>query len=316
MEERLENYALSSDMQKVSALSKVGLVGFGSRGQDIARMISAKGIEIVAIDVSEERIEKANEEFEKTLDMLINRWGLTGSEKRAILSRITTTTDYNMLTGCDMVIVSINPAPSLDSVEVRRSIFSEVEKVVSGKCVLASNTSTILISEIASCLTNPERVVGLHFIEPAPTVKVVEIERGLKTNEETVEIVNQLVKILGKKSIEVKESPGNISTRLIAPLINEAVQILMEGIGSIEDIDEIMKLGYGLQFGPFEMADKIGLDKVLRSMTNLFNEFGDSKYKPNPLLKRLVRSNHLGKIAGEGFYVYSENGVKKARNNF
>jgi 3-hydroxybutyryl-CoA dehydrogenase len=164
-----------------------------------------------------------------------------------------------------------------------------------------------MISDLASVLKNPERAVGLSFLTPASTNKIVEVVRGLETNEKTYDYAIRFVKMIEKKPITLYESPGNISTRLIITLINEACELLMEGVASVQCIDETMKIGYGLQFGPFELADRVGLEKVLKVMNNLYQEFGSDKFKPSPIIKRLVRANFLGKKASKGFYKY-ENG--------
>lgn len=184
--------------------------------------------------------------------------------------------------------------------------FQEDRKNVSEKTVIASNAATIVISELAQVLEHPERAVGIHFLNPAQTVKIIEVEKSLRTSEEAFNQVMKFARSINKKVILVNESPGNISTRTIIPLINEACEIYMEGVASIEDIDETMRAGYGMQLGPFELADKIGLDKLAVWMENLYTEFGERKYKPSPLIKKLVRANNLGRSTGEGFYRYSE----------
>jgi len=192
-------------------------------------------------------------------------------------------------------------------VEARQDVFRKIEAVVSPTTVIASNNSSLMISDLASVLKHPERAVGLSFITPASTVKIVEVIKGRETDDKTYDFSIRFVKMLDKKPITLYESPGNISTRLIITLINEACELLMEGVASVQCIDETMKIGYGLQFGPFELADRVGLDKVLKVMNNLYQEFGSDKFKPSPIIKRLVRANLLGKKVLKGFYKY-ENG--------
>lgn len=312
MAEKLEDYSITKTIQqKTSVLSKVGIIGCGSMGQDITLIMSNCGFDVVFIDRSEERIKEVMIEMNHKLDNMINRWGLTSGEKRAVLSRIKGTIDYTGLKKCGIVIECISTAGLDKIVELKKDIFRKVEEVVTEKAVIASNSSTIVISELATILKHPERALGIHFLAPAQTVKILEVERSLKTSDEAYSLVTKFARSIKKKVILVNESPGNISTRLIIPLINEACEILMEGVASIEDIDDTMREGYGLQIGPFEMADKIGLNKLAYWMDNLYSEFGERKYKPSPIIKKLVRANHLGRVTSEGFYQYI-NGQKVA----
>jgi len=308
MTESLEDYSLSKRILKSrkGGLKKVGVIGCGNMGQEIVRIISQHGIDVVFIDLSEERIQTILEEINTALDQVINKWGLTISEKRAILSRIKGTTDYKDISDCDLVIESINIKQRFTSLEARKEVFKNIEAVVSPTTVIASNNSTLMISDLASVLKHPERVVGVNFITPSATVKVVEVIRGLKTNDATHDYAIRFIKMLDKTPITLHESPGNISTRLIVTLINEACELLMEGVASVQYIDMTMKDGYGLQFGPFELADRVGLDKVLKWMNNLYLEYGTANFKPSPIIKRLVRANYLGKKTGKGFYKYDE----------
>ena len=305
--EKLEDYSISSSVKpQTSALNKIGIIGCGSMGQDIALLISSHGIDVVFIEISNARVKEAFDELNTKLDGMINRWGLTAGEKRAVLSRIKGNTDYAVLKKCGIVIECISSHGYEKSViSIKQEIFRKIEQVVSPTTIIATNSSTIVISELASVLKYPERAIGIHFLSPANTVRIVEIERSLKTSEEAFETVKKFVRTIDKKIITVNESPGNISTRLVIPLINEACELYMEGVASIEDVDETMKLGYGMQLGPFEMADKIGLDKLDMWMDNLYDEFGDRKFKSSPLIKKLVRAGRLGRIAGQGFYNYS-----------
>lgn len=309
MAESLEDYALSKKEPKKGTLKKIGLVGCGSMGQEIARVISQHGIEVQFIDMTTERVEEVFVEISRDLDEVIGKWGLTKSDKRAILSRIKGSTDYDDIKDCNLVIETINSKKPGTSIELRKDVFKRVEAVVSRDTVITSNTSTLNITDLASALEYPDRAVGLHFLSPAATVKLVEVVRGLKTSEEAYQFVIRFAKMVDKKVIELVESPGNISTRLIVSLINEACETLMEGVASTVCIDETMKQGFGLQFGPLEMADRIGLDKVIKWMDNLYSEFGEFKFKPNPILKRLYRAGHTGKKSGMGFYKYKDGKV-------
>ncbi|MCB9014493.1 MAG: 3-hydroxyacyl-CoA dehydrogenase family protein [Lentimicrobiaceae bacterium] len=304
MSERLEDFSLGKTMQSKGSLQKVGVVGCGAMGQEISVLVSQSGIEVAFVDISDERVAEVFKRIENQLDDRISKWGLTGSEKKLILSRIKGSTDYSSLSDCDIVIETVNSKKKGTSLELRMEIFKKIESVVSVDTVIVSNTATLMISEIASVLKRPDRAMGLHFFSPVSKVKVIEAVRSVYTSDDTYNLVSKLALLIGKKLINVNESAGNISTRMLVPLINEACEILMEGVASVMDIDETMKETSGLQLGPFEMADKIGLDKVLKWMENLYIEFGEQKYKPSPVLKRMVRANIVGRRVGEGFYLY------------
>jgi 3-hydroxybutyryl-CoA dehydrogenase len=312
--EQLEDYALYKDTRPKTLFSRVGIVGAGSVGQNIARMVSSKGLDVVLLDLTQERIEKALEDLAKELDKLIERWGMTNSEKLAILSRIKGTTDYNKFVGCDIVIEAVKSSTREHSHDVRSKILKNIELYVDKDAIIATNSSTQVITELTADLTHKERCVSFHFITPEADARIVEVVKGLYTSQAAYEKTIKFAHLIGKDVIAVKESPGIISTRLMVPFINEACDILMEGIGKMEDIDTTMKIGFGLPLGPFEMADKIGLDKILRWCENLYDEFGDLKYKANPMLKRLVRANQCGRRCGKGFYEYNKDGIKVAKN--
>jgi 3-hydroxybutyryl-CoA dehydrogenase len=307
MSEVLEDYALHEKLQRKGTLQKVGIVGCGSVGQEITRVVSKAGIDVVFIDVSEERVQEVFLSLNQQLDEIIDRWGLTESEKRAMLSRIKGSTDYKDLADCNLVMETISSNRPGTSLELRKEVFRKVEENISKETIITSNISTLMISDLASVLKYPERAVGMHFMIPPSTVKIVEVVRGLKTSPYAYEFVCRFATMIGKRVITVNESPGNISTRLIVTLINEACEVLMEGVASVESIDDTMKFGYGLQFGPFELADRIGLDKILKYMDNLYQEFGLHKFKASPIIKRLVRANNLGRKTSKGFYLYDHN---------
>jgi 3-hydroxybutyryl-CoA dehydrogenase len=306
MAEVLEDFALRRKSRKKGTIKKVGIIGCGSMGQDIARTVSQYGMDVVFIDVSDERIKQIYLELESSLDEIINRWGLTKSDKRAILSRIQGSTNYEDLKECDIVIETINFVRPGTSIEIRKRIFRDVEKVVSKETIITSNTSTLSISDLSSTLEHPERAVGLHFIVPASSVDIVEVIKGVRTSQASLDHVIKFARMIGKRIVTTNESPGNISTRMIVSLINEACEVLMEGVAPATCIDVTMKRGFGLQFGPFELADRIGLDKLIKWMENLHTEFGDQKYKPNPIIKRLYRANMLGRKTEAGFYKYKD----------
>jgi len=311
--EPIEGYALKSsgeEKHESDTFTKVGIVGCGILGQEIARMVSSYGIDVIFLELTDDKINEAIKGIKRDLKHMIKRWGMTESDKRAIMSRITGTLDYDDLKGCEVVIESIKSKTREQSVDIRKQIFKEIEKVVDSKAIIATNSTTLVITELASELKHPERCVSLHFISPAGDIPLVEVAKSLYTSPEAYKRVCRFTRLLGKRIVPVIESPGIISTRLIAPMINEACEILMEGVAEMEDIDDTMKIGYGFPLGPFELADKIGLDMVIRWLDNLYREFGDIKYKASPMLKKRVRASHLGREAGIGFYRYDEEGKK------
>lgn len=313
--ESIEGYAIKRRDKPVVKknryeFTKVGIVGCGILGQEITRMLSSHGLEVTFIEISEEKIEQALAIISSELDHMIERWGMTFAEKRSIISRITGTMNYEDLEGCDIVIESVKSRSRESSVDLRKRIFREIEKYIATDAIIATNSTTLVITEMSSELEYPDRCVSLHFLSPADKTEVVEIARGLHTSDATYEKVCQFANMFEKKVVPVIESPGVISTRLIAPLINEACEILMEGVGKLEDIDDTMKMGFGFPLGPFEIADKIGLDTIVRWLDNLYREFGDQKYKASPLLKKMVRANHLGRETQKGFYRYNTEGKK------
>lgn len=304
--EPIEKFGLSHKDRPKTMFSKVGVVGCGTVGQNIAIMISAQELEVVFIELSDEKISHAFECMESELDSMIDHWGMTPGEKRAILSRIHGYVGNEHLKGCDLVIEAIRSKTRELRVSTRKELFKNIEKYVSPEAIIATNSTTIVITELSSELEHKERCVSLHFLTNAPGSKMIEVVRGLYTSDEVYKKVGKFVGMLGKTVIPVEESPGLISVRLFVALINEACEVLMEGVGTREDIDRTMKIGFGLSLGPFEMADKIGLEKVLRWMDNLYSEFGDIKYKASPVIKKLVRAHQTGRTAGKGFYTYNQ----------
>ena len=302
--EPIEKFGLSHKDRPKTLFSKVGVVGCGTVGQNIAIMISAQELEF--IELSEDKISHAFESMETELDSMIDHWGMTPGEKRAILSRIHGFVGYEHLKGCDLVIEAIRSKTRELRVSTRKELFKNIEKYVSPEAIIATNSTTIVITELSSELEHKERCVSLHFLTNAPGSKMIEVVRGLYTSDEVYKKVGKFVNMLGKTVIPVEESPGLISVRLFVALINEACEVLMEGVGTKENIDRTMKIGFGLSLGPFEMADKIGLEKVLRWMDNLYSEFGDIKYKASPVIKKLVRAHQTGRTAGKGFYTYNQ----------
>ncbi|MCL3780893.1 3-hydroxyacyl-CoA dehydrogenase family protein [Prolixibacteraceae bacterium JC049] len=306
--EPIEDFGLSKKHKTTTLFSKIGIVGCGKIGQKIARNASAAGIEVVFVEVSEEKINEATENITSFLDNMIAHWGMTDGEKRAILSRIKGTTDYADLAGCEFVVEAINAIDRGKRVADRKEIFRKVEAVVADDCIIATNSTTIIITELSSELTRKDRSIGLHFFIASPEARIVEVVRGLYTSDETYQKVRKFVKLINHGVIPVEESAGLVSVRIFTVLLNEACELFLEGVAEKKDIDKTMGIGFGMRFGPFTTADIIGLDKVVRWMDNMYSEFGDVKYKPNPMIKRLVRAKNYGVPTGEGFYKYDDLG--------
>jgi len=316
--EPIENYGLSKKDRPKSQFAKVGIVGCGSTGQRIAIMIASRGIDVIFLELSETLIQNAISEISEDLENTINHWGMTSGEKRAILSRIKGTLDYADFADCDIVIESILSKTREDSREIRKKVFKNIENHVKSEAIIATNSTTIVITEFASELQYKDRCVSMHISTTSPDASIIEIVKGLHTSNITIENARKFAKLIGKDFILVDESPGLVTVRLAAPMINEACELLMEGVAKKEDIDFAMRNGMGLPLGPFEMADKIGLDRVIRWLDNMYIEFGDLRYKASPLIKRLVRANKLGRKTGSGFYEYDVHGDKitEHKNNY
>ncbi len=304
---QLDKFSLGKQLKPKGTIQKIGIVGGGSVGQEIILLVAQYGMDVVFLDISETRINEIFVNIELQLDDIIKHWGITSSEKRLILSRIKGTIEYKDFKDCDIVIETISSRQRGTMIMTRREIFQKIEAVVKKDTVIASNLSTLLISDLAEILEYKDRAVGVHFIEPIDKTKIVEVMRTVETSDKSIELISRFLKMINKRAIVIHESPGNISTRILLPVLNEACEVLMEGVASVKDIDDTMKEIMGYNVGPFELADRIGLDKILKFMDNLYAEFGDKKYKASPILKRLVRVNYLGKRTGKGFYNYDGN---------
>jgi 3-hydroxybutyryl-CoA dehydrogenase len=283
---------------------KIGVIGGGTMGQGIAEMLAAKGLDVMLVEKNSERLEYSYEMIETSLDKQLEKWAITQAEKKLILSRIQKVTHFAELSSCDMVIETIT-----EDLEAKQKVFNQLDQVCPSHIILASNTSTLSLTELASSTMYPERVIGMHFIHPVGKVDLVEIVRGLKTSESTFEDTKAFVdEVVEKKGVMIYESPGFVTSRLICLFINEAMHVLQEGVASPEDIDDAMRIGYQFQYGPLEMADRFGLDSILAALDNMFREYGELKYRPSTILKKMVRAGQLGMKSGEGFFKYDKDG--------
>jgi 3-hydroxybutyryl-CoA dehydrogenase len=280
-----------------------GIIGTGRMGRGLAEMVAAKGFDVIMVGNSQADLEQAREQLDIALQKEIGRWAITESEKRVALAHIRFTTDLTLLAEADFVI-----AARVADIDNNKQLFRTLDQICHKEVILASNTSTLSITEMAAATYRPGKVIGCHFLTPITKTRVVEIVRGLKTNDETVQMMMGLMEQLDRTGIQVFESTGYVTTRLIVPLINEACAALMEGVASAEDIDTAMRLGFGMVRGPLESADRIGLDTVLVMCERLWREYGDLKYRPAAILRKLVRAGHLGTETGEGFFAYDKDG--------
>jgi 3-hydroxybutyryl-CoA dehydrogenase len=297
--------SISSKHKPDDKFQAVGVIGLGVMGHGIAQTVAAAGIEVIGVEKNAESLKAGIDGLSKAMDVEIKRWGMTTSEKRAVLSRVHGTTDLAELRGCDIIIEAVD-----ENLELKRQLIESFYSVGKEDAVFISNTATLSLSKLSQSSRRADRIIGMHFLNPVPQTPLVEIVRGMKTSDETFLMVKAFARRIGKTPVEVFEYPGFITTRTILPMLNEAMHVLMEGIARAEDIDTAMKLGYGMQTGPLEMSDTMGLDEVLMWMEVMYHELGESRYRPCPLLRRMVRERKLGKKVGEGFFKYNEDGKR------
>ena len=280
-------------------IETIGIVGAGTMGNGIAQSAARAGLSVVMHDVTEELVARGLSTIDKSLQRDVDKQRLSGEEKRGIISRIKPTTRLADLSSTEFVVEAVT-----ENLAAKSDLFRQLDQIVSPGVILASNTSSISITRLAAVTSRPERFIGMHFMNPVPVMKLVEIIRGIATSDQTCASTRELAEAMGKTPVEVSDSPGFVSNRVLMPMINEAIFALYEGVGSPDAIDQIMKLGMNHPMGPLQLADFIGLDVCLAIMNVLYDGFNDSKYRPCPLLKKYVDAGWLGRKSGRGFYQY------------
>lgn len=296
---RAYNYIIEKEINM--EIRKIFVVGSGLMGSGIAQTAIQCGYEVILNDQSKAALERGVAGITKRLERLVEKGKMTAEEKDDCLSRLTTSVSVHVASNVDLVIEAI-----YENLDAKRAIFQQLDKICDSRTIFASNTSSISMTSLAAATSRPEKVVGLHFFSPVPVMSLVEIVYGLRTSQETIEIVTEVGKHMGKHPILAKDKPGFIVNRMLLPMLNEAVQVLDEDIGSVEDVDEGMMRGCNHPMGPLALADMIGLDILLEVMETFYLDLGDTKYRPAHLLRKMVAAGYLGRKSGAGFYIYEE----------
>lgn len=281
------------------AINKVMVLGAGTMGMGIAQVFAEAGKTVIVRDIAEQFIQRGESVLTKNMEKKVAKGKITEDEKKAILGRVTYTLELAAAKDCDLVVEA-----AIEVLDVKKNIFKELDGLCKPETILASNTSSISITAIASATKRPEKVLGMHFFNPAPAMKLVEVIRGIRTNDETFKTIYDCAAEIGKNPVEVGEAPGFVVNRILFPMINEAIIVLENGIATKEDIDAAMMYGANHKMGPLALADLVGLDICLAIMETIFTETGDSKYRPALTMKKMVRGGLLGRKTGEGFYKY------------
>lgn len=281
-------------------IEKVLVIGAGQMGSGIAQVCAMSGYDVILHDLKEEFVQKGILNISKNLNRQVEKGKISDEESQKILSRLSTSTDIQNAAGVDLVIEA-----AIENMDIKSKLFNELDEIAPKHTILATNTSSLPITEIAAATKRPEQVIGMHFMNPVPVMKLVEVIRGLATSDEVYAAIEDMAKKLSKVPVEVNDFPGFVANRILMPMINEAVYTLYEGVASKEDIDNVMKLGMNHPMGPLTLADFIGLDTCLYIMETLHEGFGDDKYRPCPLLRKYVKAGWLGKKTGRGFYEYN-----------
>jgi 3-hydroxybutyryl-CoA dehydrogenase len=280
-------------------LQNIGVIGAGTMGNGIAQVCAQAGFEVTLLDISDSALQKALATVSKNLDRLIAKGSLDEAQKQATLGRIRTSTDYASFVDAQLVIEA-----ATENLELKRRVLQQIAAQVASTCVIASNTSSLSITQLAASVSTPERFIGLHFFNPVPVMGLIEVIRGLQTSDATHTLALDMATRLGKVAITAGNRPGFVVNRILVPMINEAILVLQEGLASAEDIDAGMRLGCNQPIGPLALADLIGLDTLLAILEALYDGFNDSKYRPAPLLKEMVAAGYLGRKTERGFHRY------------